>query len=321
MLSVILTILKIIGIILLVILGLLLTAVLIVLFVPVRYKSMGSFAKTDDGFKDKILIRATWLFHILSVTFNLDDTEPKLSIKILGKELSLGTNNNEKDARNKKRHKSVSRDEKQDGKAADDITVQNVSIEVDKSLDDSKAEQSAKITDETVVERNVAEQSKKDTVENIPEKKAKASLKEKIKNIWNKIDLICEKIKNIKDVKDSFVHYLKRDDSKLAIKEIKHIILKVLKHILPKKLWARVKFGFEDPATTGNILGVASILYGVYGDHLELEPDFEHVVLEGEYKLNGRIRAFTLLVAAFKIYRNKWLKEFIAFSKKKITQF
>ena len=45
------------------------------------------------------------------------------------------------------------------------------------------------------------------------------------------------------------------------------------------------------------------------------------MVLEGEYKLNGRIRAFTLLVAAFKIYRNKWLKEFIAFSKKKITQF
>ena len=109
--------------------------------------------------------------------------------------------------------------------------------------------------------------------------------------------------------------YLKKDESKIALKKIKAILFKVLKHVLPKRLKARIKFGFEDPSTTGNILGVASVLYGIYGEKLELQPDFENVVLEGEYKLKGRIRVFPLLVAALKIFFNRWLRSFIRFAK------
>ena len=126
------------------------------------------------------------------------------------------------------------------------------------------------------------------------------------------------KIKNVNDVKNSFIAYLKKDESKKAIKEIKNIIFKVLLHILPQKFKAKVRFGFEDPSTTGNILGILSIFYGVYGNKLELEPDFDNQVFEGEYKLKGRIRVVTLLRALWKLYRNKWIRDFISFSKKSV---
>ena len=92
----------------------------------------------------------------------------------------------------------------------------------------------------------------------------------------------------------------------------------MLRHILPCKLKARIKFGFEEPATTGNVLGIASIFYGIYGSNLELEPDFDRQVLAGEYNLKGRIRVFTLLLAAWKLFRNRWIRDFISFSKKSV---
>ena len=52
------TILKVIGIILLVVLALILTALLCVLFVPVKYRAVGSFDNTDIRAKAHV----SWLF-------------------------------------------------------------------------------------------------------------------------------------------------------------------------------------------------------------------------------------------------------------------
>lgn len=324
MLSVILTILKIIGIILLVILGLVLTALLIVLFVPLRYKAEGIFAKTDEGFKEVMQVRVTWLMHILSVTFNLKDMEPELAIRVFGRKLSAGG-----DKAVPKQHKSVKSEYKSKKRvelAGDSQNVKEAARQEKRDINDSTQEDKSQNTtdsQEKIKTDNIGAEAKRVVKEVSKEKKdidikEKRTIKEKVIGFLNKINAICEKIKNIRAVKDSFVEYLRQDEAKLAIRGLKGILLKVLKHILPQKLHAKVKFGFEDPATTGKILGVASVLYGVYGEKLELEPDFENVILEGEYKLKGRIRAFNLLIAALKIYFNKWLREFIAFSKETV---
>lgn len=324
MLSVILTILKIIGIILLVILGLVLTALLIVLFVPVRYKAEGIFARTDEGFKEEMQVRVTWLMHILSVTFNLKDMEPELAIRVFGRKLSAGG-----DKAVPKKHKPVKSEyeSKKRMKTPRDSQEEKEACGQEKMYiyDCHKEDKPQNTSDskEGVKNDNIGAESKK-AVKNVSlgnkdiDKKEKKSIKEKLIGLLNRINAICEKIKNISAIKDSFIEYLRQEEAKLAIRGLKDILLKVLKHILPQKLHAKLKFGFEDPATTGKILGVASVLYGVYGDNLELEPDFDNVILEGEYKLKGRIRTFTLLIAALKIYFNKWLREFIAFSKETV---
>lgn len=57
------TILKVIGIILLVVLALILTALFCVLFVPVKYRAVGSFDNTDIRAKAHV----SWLFHLFAL--------------------------------------------------------------------------------------------------------------------------------------------------------------------------------------------------------------------------------------------------------------
>ena len=67
MLSVILTILKVIGIILLIILGIIIILLCIILFVPVRYKASGTF---DNDIHANA--RVTWLLHLVNVSVVYD---------------------------------------------------------------------------------------------------------------------------------------------------------------------------------------------------------------------------------------------------------
>ncbi len=79
MLSVILTILKIIGIIILVLLGLVLSILLLVLFVPIRYR-----VKAEHG--DALMIngRVSWLMHIIRARIHKTDNDSRIWIRIFG---------------------------------------------------------------------------------------------------------------------------------------------------------------------------------------------------------------------------------------------
>lgn len=308
-LDIILIILKIIGITLLVVLGLLLTLILVVLFVPIRYTSSGAFNKNEDGISYTISARVTWLLHAVSVNCIFLKGSNVIQLRVFGIDL-LKTHNKAKSGKKETKKKSNIQQKKE-------ITTveEREEEEIHKDTIGKVAIKESPKT--TVKDTKLNSEEIKTESENVADKK-KTGFKDKIRGIFDKISQICDKIKNVNEVKNSFVAYLKKDESKIAIREIKHIILKVLKHILPQKLKARVKFGFDDPSTTGNVLGVTGILYGVYGDKLELEPDFEHQVLEGEYSLKGRIKVIALLTAAWKLYRNKWIKDFISFSKKSV---
>ena len=83
MISILLIILKIIGITLLVILGLVLVLFLVVLFVPVRYRFKGNY---DDAFHCKGKI--TWLLHFISIKIEVEK-EVVTSIRILGIPISI----------------------------------------------------------------------------------------------------------------------------------------------------------------------------------------------------------------------------------------
>ena len=64
------------------------------------------------------------------------------------------------------------------------------------------------------------------------------------------------------------------------------------------------------PAVLG--FGIVSILYGMSGVDLSLEPVFGENVKEGSIFLKGNIRIFTVLVIALRVYRNEQFKKFIS---------
>lgn len=312
-LDIILILLKIVGITLLAVIGLVLTLLLVILFVPVRYKSSGDFEKREDGMLFSVAANVSWLLHIVSVSVSVKDKENQVKLKLFGIDLtSKLTSQND----------SYEREKKPKGHKKSKVVNKK---ETEKSEKPKKIE-APQVTEKKLEEKVITEQQKEagsevrhfenKVIEEKP--KEKKSIVSKLKGIFDKISHICDKIRNVVDVKNSFIEYLRRPESKAAIKEIKNIVFKVLRHILPCKLKARIKFGFEEPATTGNVLGIASIFYGIYGSNLELEPDFDRQVLAGEYNLKGRIRVFTLLLAAWKLFRNRWIRDFISFSKKSV---
>ena len=92
MISVLLTLLKMIGIVLLSLLGLFLVLLLVVLFVPVRYRIKGYY-------KDEFVChgKITWLLHLVSVSIDYDK-EAVTAIRIFGIDISSFLNKKEKNS-------------------------------------------------------------------------------------------------------------------------------------------------------------------------------------------------------------------------------
>ena len=167
-------------------------------------------------------------------------------------------------------------------------------------------------------------------------KKAK-SFRFKISDFKNKINDVKRKFRDIKrsiykaktkakNTKDRLGEYKKLYESKRFKKTfafLKKEVIKLLKHILPRRCKGYIKFGFEEPDKTGKIYGYVAILYGISGKRLkkfDVIPEFERKVLEGNIDIKGHIRLIHVLILAIKVLlnRNIWIikKKFDKINKK-----
>lgn len=55
----------------------------------------------------------------------------------------------------------------------------------------------------------------------------------------------------------------------------------------PKKVTGTVRFGFNDPALTGETLGILGMIYGKLPKDLSIQPDFEQEILQGDVRMKG----------------------------------
>ena len=98
MLGILLTILKIIGIILLVLIGLILLAAAVILLVPIRYHGEGAR-------EEKILsgsVKLTWLLHMISASASLSEDGTKIRVCLFGKTIYPKTKKPPKQSKAKK---------------------------------------------------------------------------------------------------------------------------------------------------------------------------------------------------------------------------
>lgn len=316
MISILLIILKIIGITLLVILGLVLAVLLLVLFVPIRYCFKGNY---DEAFHCRGKI--TWLLHFISVKIEVKN-EVVTSIRILGIPLSVFLK-----------------------KKKEDVLQTDTEIDVVYKTEESCQTESVKTsienkqTDSNSADSVMSEEKEPDCSENIEtdsviEKKSIIqkimdvvhSIKQKIEDIIQKIKDLVEKIKdfikNSKEKKRQIKRYLKilqSDTTKAAFGLCKKKIGKMLKHIFPRKLHAEVTFGFDDPSTTGYTLAVYGMLPAFVGKNIKLHPDFDKQVFSGEFKVKGAIRAWTLLYQVLSILMDKNCRKLYRIVKKEIS--
>ncbi len=131
---------------------------------------------------------------------------------------------------------------------------------------------------------------------------------EKVRNIKYTILNMKEKLENLKETVYWYKEVLEREESKRAITKGKQQLLKFLNHVKPKKVKGNVLFGFEDPGTTGEVLGFISMFYPLFGNHITVTPDFERTIFQGDFYIKGRIRAFNLLRFGWSIFFDKDIK-------------
>ena len=128
------------------------------------------------------------------------------------------------------------------------------------------------------------------------------SLKERLQGWFKSLIKLKQRLSLIKN-------FIEDEINKEGIRLTASSLFQMLKHILPTKLNSYLVFGTGDPCSTGQILGVLGILYSIYGDNIQIVPDFENQRFEGKHKAKGRIRLVTILIIVIKLMIDKRFKE------------
>ena len=137
-----------------------------------------------------------------------------------------------------------------------------------------------------------------------------------LKNIRYTITQICDKIKHIVNNIQYYTEIIRSETFGRAFKVCSGQVFSLLKHILPGKVEGSLHIGTGDPASTGQVLAVYGMLYPFIGNHIDIQPDFEQQIIEGELLIKGRITVCKALKTAWIIYFNKDLRRLIKLFKR-----
>lgn len=346
---VILTILKIIGIILLVVLGLILFLLLLVLFVPIRYRIDAS--KDAEGEQQiHALIKVTWLLHLLNIRF-LYPEEAYLRVRIACFTL-FRSDQPTKEAASSKKNAAAEKKKESEAKTvktskasreAEDALLATEDVEGSGEQPQTMDENGWSPIDNTQIKPDEKTEAKlKDALKNQTENATHTEtdseestskwelLREKIlwcirkiwkllKNIRYTIQSIYDKIRNIIHHIRYYYRVLQSELFDRTWEKYSKEVLCLLKRIAPRKIKGYLHIGMEDPAATGQILGYYGMLYPLIGEHIDVVPDFDHVILEGTLKIRGNITLFQAVRIACTIYFDKDLQKLIRLLKREVA--
>ena len=325
MIHILFMILKALGILLLVLLFLVLLIVCTVLFLPFCYRAQ--VLKEEEGFACvKASGRVSWLFGAVALTASYEEQKPEAQILLFGASLETW----------KRRLKKIRR-----GEASVPRTEEN---EIENALEAEKtAEQKA--PDQKEKQQKVTAQKEQPEQEQEPDAPKKSILErffgrieylpEKLLNLASRLlqtafrllelpfrllEKLEQKIQAGRRLKRKWESVKKFFRSKMfreALLHAKKEVLYFLKKAAPKKVTGTVRFGFDDPALTGETLGILGMIYGKLPKDLSIQPDFEQEILQGDVRMKGSFQAVTAAGIALRLFRDQNLRKTIRHFKHK----
>ena len=277
MIGVLLTALKIIGIVILAIIALALLIILMVLFIPIRYRGKIYFKEVPD-----IALSVTWFFKFLSLNITYKD-----GLDIIGKAgwLFKVYSNHDDDTDTNEEIEDYESKVEETVDTVNENKKEDITVESTDKVDVLKADNKIKELD-----KQEKKQSKN--------KKSKSNKKKSSAKKESKLDKLINKAKDI--------HYLLTEEENkktllLMLEKTKNLLV----HILPKKIVGFFKFGFDDPSTTGQVLEAVAIFYPLYRDDFKIVPMFYDEIIEVDISFKGRLRVFYALYIGLILWLNK----------------
>lgn len=284
------TILKVIGIILLVVFALILTALLCVLFVPVKYRAVGSFDNTDIRAKAHV----SWLLHLFALHIEYaDETDGYIRLVFVKKKLFDN-------------YEALD-----DGDMDDAAKTETEDKASENTADESKipADESAHVADEQTENESTAQTHNEQRTVNDENQQIKQQTKLTHQKTYKKPHK-----KQFKDKSDKIkncIYKLKREYSdernKVAFLHLKKELFIILKRICPRRLKLTMVYSTGSPDTTGISLGILACFPVGYTNRWRITPDFESEkpYAKGRFDIKGHVIVISILAATLRILFDK----------------
>ena len=324
------TILKVIGLVLLFLLLLILLLLGLVLLTPIRYAGAGHKGEKKKDYAAHVDV--SWFLHLVQLHAGLTPAGLACDLRILwfhpmdsrppdtpptnGSDENSSQSEEKPSTEGSAAHASdetlslgeeaVSSDEavvhssdeassrSEETTAPDDTVVKDS----DEAPSENEEHTPSDETDETSPDEKDQE---KETKSPSPAAEAPKKKKRKKSSFADRIKRICEKASSLREAVEDEEN---QKAFRLLISRVKYL----LHHLRFRKFEGCLKFGFDDPAMMGRILGVLSLFYPLYGESFTLTPVFDHTVFEGEIALKGHVRLIHILIAAIQLMMNKKIR-------------
>ena len=260
--SVLLLILKIIGIILLVILALFVLLIVGILFVPYAYRVKGSFHGKPD-----LTASIYGLGHLVGIGMILTENGEKIYLRICGIRKFLQSGNKE----NKTGNTDQYEENMGEGQKTDPETGNYENLPMPEM-------QKIKAFWQKIVK--------------IPEK-----FKRVIARIRDFFHTIKSAFGNVKKTIRKVNCLLTNESYKSAFTKLKTSVWQLLKILMPYRLKLNLEYSTGSPDTTAQLLGILTMFPIGYQNRWNVHPDFtaDNAYAEAEFDVKGRILGFSLL--------------------------
>lgn len=122
-----------------------------------------------------------------------------------------------------------------------------------------------------------------------------------------------EKTTGIKDKIRQFHKEFTDESNRHVVRHLWKELCFLLRHYMPKKLKADITFSLADPAATGGVLGIISLLPFLYRYPCSIAPDFtsEKLYVQGELMLKGRVTVCIFLVSFMRLMLDKEVRQIV----------
>ena len=327
-------ILKIIGIALLCVLGLLLLAILLVLFVPLRYRIEG---KKEETLEAKA--RVTWLLHFVNAELSYA-ASLNLRIKILG--ICFYDRLKKKAKEEKKREKEQAGEEAEEEdteeETAEEETAEDASEDTEETGEEISEEPENEEPESEEVNSEIPE-AEEDKKEEAP--KVKKSLGERMDDMADAfedgldeledmldetadsledgIDKIREKIEKAADTIGYYLRILESDGTQWVYEYVVRHVKACIKNVVPKRIDAKIRYSDDDPASVAGIwqiYAVAVTLLGSIKGKRELITSQDDSDIRFNARIKGRATVAVLAYHGLCLLLNKKVKKFIKLMKR-----
>ena len=307
--QIVLWILKIIGGILLAVLGLFVLAVCFVLFTPLRYKGEAGC----QGKKETLWARLQFslLFRFAEGCVEYADGKTTWRLRVAWKQLQGAE------------AKQVMEETASVAESMAENAQIGVGIPEEKPMEKTE-EPGERRSEEQGKSRKSAEkphensenrEKPRKSPEKSFEKSAKKAEDEK-RSFFERIEytfqVFCDKMNVLIEKKEKIRSFLEDEIHHVAFLKAIQSLKRLVLRLKPTDFSGNVRFGFEDPAVTGKTLAVLSVTVPFFEGNLEVEPEFQEEILEGELLIAGKLTAWKFTALVLELFTDKNIRKTIS---------